>query len=401
MRARALLTVLALVDAPASAGAGSAVARSTEEVYAVPASRTLSVVGHGFGHGHGMSQHGAHGAALQGKSHQEILGFYYPGTELSQMTGKVRVLITGDTTDDVVVSPARNLRVRDLGAKRVYALPVRAKVKRWRLTVQRGRTVVQRFNGRWRPFRPGGKRFLAGDGQFVAAGPLTLWTPSGAKRYRGVLRAASPSKGSSARNTVNIVPMDAYVQGVIPAEMPASWHPEAVRSQAVAARTYATWSRNQNMQRYYQICDTTACQVYGGYDREHPSSNAAVAATTRQILTYAGQPAFTQFSASSGGWTAASSGGAPYLPAQEDPYDGHSGNPVHRWEKSVKAAVFENRYPRIGRLERIVVQNRDGNGDWGGRVGGVVLRGTKGSVTITGDDFRWVAGLRSRWFTIR
>jgi len=400
MRARATLTTVALLTATAWAGGGSAAAVPTDDVYEVPASGTLVVDGRGYGHGHGMSQHGAQGAALQGLGYREIVGFYYPGTELGSMKGKVRVLITGDTTDDVVVSPARNLRVRDLGSRSTHALPARPAIKRWRLHVVNGRTVVQRLTDRWRPFRPGGKKFLAGDGEFLANRPLTLWTPSGTKRYRGILRAASPNPGSPARDTVNIVPMNGYIKGVIPAEMPASWHPEAVKSQAIAARTYATWSRNQNMNRYYQICDTTACQVYGGLDSEDPRSNQSVASTGREILRYDGAPAFTQFSASSGGWTSASSGGAPYLPAQEDPYDGWHGNAVHTWTKEVKAGVIEKRYPKVGRLVRIRVTKRDGNGEWQGRVDEMVLEGTKGDVRITGDSFRWTAGLRSRWFTI-
>ena len=129
----------------------------------------------------------------------------------------------------------------------------------------------------------------------------------------------SPAPGSTSRVTVNSVTLDNYVKGVVPAEMPASWSPEAVQAQAVAARTYAWWSRAQFPDRYYQICDTTSCQVYKGYGGEHPAANTAVDATRGQILTYGGEPAFTQFSASSGGRTSA--GGVPYLPSKGDPYD--------------------------------------------------------------------------------
>ena len=78
---------------------------------------------------------------------------------------------------------------------------------------------------------------------------------------------------------MNVLSMDDYVRGVIPREMPASWQPEAVKAQAVAARTYATWSRDQYPSRYYQICDTSYCQVYGGQGAEDPRSNDAVTAT--------------------------------------------------------------------------------------------------------------------------
>ena len=192
--------------------------------------------------------------------------------------------------------------------------------------------------------------------------------------------------------------MDTYVKGVIPAEMPASWHPEAVKAQAVAARTYAAWSRAEAFSRYYQICDTTSCQVYSGVDGEDPRGNSAVAATARQILTHDGEPAFTQFSASRGGWTSA--GSVPYLPAQEDPYDGHDANPVHEWEVAVDAGRLEKAYPALGRLKRIRVVSRDGNGEWRGRVWELVLDGSQADRTMSGDSFRWMFGLRSSWFTI-
>ncbi len=389
-----LVTVVA-----AGVGTSPALAVSTAQSFQVPGSKTLVVRGHGFGHGHGMSQYGAQGAAAQGLDYRKIVGFYYPGTSWSQVQGQVRVLIGADTTRDVVVSPAPGLTVRDLGSGTTYPLPDIAGLTRWRLNVARdGSTVVGYRTTRWHRWNPPGVTALAGDGQFSASGPLTLWAPDGPHRYRGALRAASPTAGSSDRDTVNVLSMDNYLKGVVPREMPASWQPEAVKAQAVAARTYAAWSRAQTAGRYYQICDTTSCQVYGGYDAEDPRSNAAVDATAREILTYQGRPAFTQFSSSSGGWTAA--GSVPYLPAEEDPYDGFTGNPMHDWTAKVDATKLERAYPAIGSLQRIDVVSRDGHGDWAGRVGTMVLHGTKADRTLSGDSFRFMFGLRSSWFTI-
>lgn len=390
--APALVTGLALASVPPAA------AMSTDQSYWVSVEKQLVIRGHGFGHGHGMSQYGAYGAALEGLTHRQILDFYYPGTSWSEVKGLVRVLITADTSPDLVVSPAAGLTLTDLGDGAAYSLPDIDGVKRWRLNVSDGKAVVGYLTDRWRRFEPGGKATLVGDGQLSASGPLTLWTPAGSRTYRGVLRAASPSPGSRDRDTVNVLSMDSYVKGVIPYEMPASWPTEAVRAQAVAARTYASWSRAQNPNRYYQICDTTSCQVYGGVSGEHPRSNDAVDATARKILTYDGKAAFTQFSASSGGWTSA--GSVPYLPAQPDPYDGHDGNPVHDWELVVDASRLEKAYPAIGRLLRIRVVSRDGNGDWRGRVWTLELDGSDADRTMSGDSFRWMYGLRSSWFTI-
>ena len=360
---------------------------------------TFTVRGHGYGHGSGMSQYGAYGAARQGLTVDQILAFYYPGTTLSPIGGRIRVLVTGDTTDDLVISPAAGLTVRDRGDRTTYALPEIPGLQRWRLVVADGRTVVEYLTDAWQRWPlPDGKPGFVGAGQFKATGPLTLWTPAGAKVYRGKLRSAAPAAGSTRRDTLNILPLDDYVRGVVPYEMPSSWHPEAVKAQAVAARTYAAWTRAQYRKRYYQICDTTSCQVYGGVAGEQEAASAAVEATAGQALLYEGAPAFTQFSSSSGGWTAA--GSRPYLPAQQDPYDGHDANPNHAWSVSVARQRLERAYPAIGQLRRIQVTSRDGNGEWLGRVRTLKLDGSRADLTVSGDSFRWALGLRSTWFTI-
>ena len=318
-----------------SAASPAAASVPTNQSYPVPASGTYTMHGHGFGHGHGMSQYGAYGAAKRGLTYRQIVGFYYPGTTWGRVRSRIRVLLTSDTTTDLVVSRATGLAVHDLGSRATYRLPRIAGAARWRLDVSGTRTVVDYLTSAWHRYRPGGRATLVGDGQFGADEPITLWTPSGSRSYRGGLRAASPAPGSTARDTVNVVSLDAYVQGVIPAEMPASWSTEAVKAQAVAARTYATWSRTANPGRYWHICDTSACQVYHGAGAEDPRSNAAVAATARQILTYQHTAAFTQFASSSGGWTSA--GSRPYLVAEADPYDGFAGNPVHTWSAGPRA----------------------------------------------------------------
>ncbi|MGA9748260.1 MAG: SpoIID/LytB domain-containing protein [Nocardioides sp.] len=373
---------------------------TVDQSYWIPVNDKVVVRGHGYGHGHGMSQYGAYGAARQGLSADQIVGFYYPGTTLSQARGRIRVLISADTTDDVVVSPVAGLRVRDRGARTTYPLPTPDGVTRWRATLDGGSPVLDYLVGSsWTRWLPDGVPALAGDLQFQAGRtPLTLWTPQGERVYRGKLRAASPTPGSTRRDTVNVVRLDDYIRGVLPAEMPPGWAPEAVKAQALAARTYAAWSRARAKKRYYQVCDTTACQVYAGADAEHPLADAAVAATSRQVLAWDGAPAFTQFSSSSGGWTAA--GSVPYLPAQVDPYDAHDANPNNTWSVTLDVGRLERAYPALGELRRIRVTARDGNGDWSGRVTALQLDGTRADRTLTGDSFRWAFGLRSTWFTI-
>ena len=89
----------------------------------------------------------------------------------------------------------------------------------------------------------------------------------------------------------------------------------------------------------------------------------------------------------------------PYLPAQKDPYDGWSGNSVHSWSVRFTDSQLEAHWPSIGNLTRIVVLDRDGNGDWGGRAQSLRLVGSAGRTTVSGDTFRSVLGLRSDWIT--
>ncbi len=384
-----LVAAAVLATAPAQAASG--------HVYYVPVSRSLVVAGHGYGHGHGMSQYGAEGAAREGKSYRQIVRFYYPGTTWGTNRDLVRVLVTGDYTSGLQVRATAGLTLRDLQSRALSTLPARSGRDSWRLKPgarDRSVTVAQFHDAKgWHTWRR-----LLGDGQFEAGGPLALVLPSGATTsYRGVLRAASPYAGATVRDTVNVLPMDAYLRGVVAQEMPASWHTQALRAQAVAARTYASYEQRLNRHRYYQLCDTTACQVYGGASAETSTTDLAVAKTAGRVLLYGGHPAFTQFSSSSGGWT--SYGGQPYLPAQRDPYDDWSGNGVHDWTTPISVTRLESTFPQLGTLDDIRVVARDGHGAWGGRVNQVVLDGSDSAVALTGEDLRFMFGLRSTWFT--
>ena len=358
----------------------------------VPRSASITVKGHGYGHGRGMSQYGAEGAAREGLSWREITDFYYPGTTLGRAGGQVRVHISADTTDDLVVVPRTGLTVTDLGTDEKLTLPDR-QTNRWRLVPSdAGHRVQWLDDARWRTWRT-----LTGNGAFAGSGdPVSLVTPGGVKDYRGRLTAVPVSGG---RVTVNTVRLESYLRGVVPLEMPALWSPAAVRAQSVAARTYAAYERAHPRSSAFDVYDTTASQVYGGVDAEHPASDAAIRATRRRILESDGAPAFTQFGSSNGGWTV--QGSVSYQRARQDPYDDWAGNPVHDWSVTVWDSTFENAWPSLGNLRRIRVVDRDGNGDWGGRVSTLRLVGSKNTVTVSGETMRSTLGLRSTWVTFR
>jgi stage II sporulation protein D len=191
------------------------------------------------------------------------------------------------------------------------------------------------------------------------------------------------------------------VMGVVPGEMPSSWLPEALKAQAVAARSYALAS-DAGGEVFDQYPDTRS-QVYRGMSGEVASTNAAVRETANQVVTYNGEIVTTFFFSTSGGHTENIEnvwGGEPlpYLRGVDDPYDRIS--PRHRW--------------RIGPLTRAQVGRR-----FGGLCRGsfrrlkVIRRGvsprivsadvicSRGTVRTTGSQLRSTLGLYDNWFSVK
>ncbi|MFT7473445.1 MAG: peptidoglycan hydrolase-like amidase [Verrucomicrobiales bacterium] len=222
--------------------------------------------------------------------------------------------------------------------------------------------------------------------------------------YRGELRAV---RNDGAQRTVNAVPVESYLRAVVPLEMPASWAllgdgagAAALEAQAVSARSY---SLGENRTAYALTCDTISCQVYGGRavrrsgvltSNEHVLSNAAILSTAGSVRIRDGEVARTEFSSSTGGWTA---GGV--FPAVEDLGDAVDINPNFVWTKNIEIADIEARWSGR-RLDRIFVSERNGLGQDGGRVFEVTLEFGDETFTISGNNFRRAYGLKSDWFTI-
>ena len=363
----------------------------------VSADGKVVIDGHGYGHGRGMSQYGARGAARSGVGWRDILAFYYPGTTLGTAGGSIRVLLTAYRGATLRVTTARRLRVRDLQDGRSWPLrPPTASTRQWELRENaKGRLQVRYLDDRgWHGWRVPVRGTLRGEGELQAAEPLTL-ADTGAS-YRERLRTA---RSSGRLQAVNVLGIERYIRGVVPREMPASWETNALRAQAVAARTYAVRHRNANPRRYYNVDDTISYQVYGGVQGEAPTTNRAIADTAGTVVHHRGSPALTEFSSSSGGWTAGSS--LAYQVVKKDPYEAPSGNPNTNWTQQVDAGTLESRFPSLGDLVRIDVTGRNGGGQWGGRVDGARLVGTGGSVALSGNDLRMTLGLRSAWLRVR
>ncbi len=357
---------------------------------------SIAFKGRGFGHGIGMSQYGAYGGSQSGAMASTILGRYYPGTALADSSRYIRVLVTADDDGSLAVLAASNLRF--LQGSRSISLPTSvngAPVSHWRIeplaSDRRQSTLRYKSGSTWRTYQ---NMTWSGAADFAAPTMRLAMPGGGTVTYRYKLRAAQASSSSTTRQTVNVVHLNDYTRGVVAREVPSSWPEQALRAQSIAARTYGL--RSISSGGWYDICDTTSCQVYGGASAETARTNAAVASTANRVLTYQGSPAFTQFSSSSGGFT--NQGSQPYLRPVNDPWDGTSANPNRSWTQNVSVSTIRARYPSIGTPQRLRVTKRNGHGADGGRVSSLQIIGSAGSVTVTGPAARSAFGLKSDWF---
>jgi stage II sporulation protein D len=361
MPSRSAITIAALaVSAVAAAPAGAAT--------------KFTIRGAGFGHGVGMSQYGAMGYAQHGARYDAILAHYYTGTKLGTTSPAqpVRVLLssslapsfTGATrAGNRTLSPSRTYTARAHGVGSVDLL--------------RAGKRVATFTG---PLQVAG-----GDGTLVTGG----------RRYRGTLTFAPDPLGGIA--VINTLGLDDYVRGVVAWESPSSWPAEALEAQAVAARTYAITTHRSGS--FDQYADTRS-QMYGGVTAETRATDAAVAATRGQVVTYGGHPVTTYFFSTSGGRTEdiedSVLGGSPqpWLKSVEDPYD--SVSPRHRWTPQTMtltqagaklSGLYRGKFRGISVVRRGVSP----------RIVLADVVGTRGRTRVSGATLRSRLGLYDTW----
>lgn len=220
--------------------------------------------------------------------------------------------------------------------------------------------------------------------------------------YRGMLTF---SVNGSTMTGVNVIGLEEYLYGVVPSEMPKSYAEEALKAQAVAARTYAMTKLGAHTGSGYQLCDTTACQVYKGYSNEADATTAAVDATAGEVACYNGSPIEAVFSASTGGYTENSenvwNAAVPYLRAV--PELGEYGD--NSWTKTLTldelTALLQAKGAGIGTAKDIVITKLS----TGGRVQELQIVGTSGTKTLTKENIRTYFSsacgtLPSKMFTI-
>ncbi len=243
---------------------------------------------------------------------------------------------------------------------------------------------------------------MPGQGGFVKIARLDS-RPFGAtglpwKRYRGFLTVRR--EPDSSLRVINTVPLEPYLYGVIPAEIGANVPMEAMKAQAVAARTYALKNRGKCAVDGFDLDDTTRCEGYYGLDGETAASNAAVDGTRGQVLTYKGQLIDAPYSTDSGGMTACDdSGDCPYLQAvrDSDPSDGQdyaASGRYHTWTQTFTPAhiaqlLARDPRTRVGKFLSLTIDGLDASG----RITTATVAGADGTLrSVTGPQLRQILG---------
>jgi stage II sporulation protein D len=366
-----LLFVCAALLAP---GAGLLVPGSA---LASTAKSSFTIKGAGFGHGIGMSQYGALGFSLHHYSYTAIIKHYYENTSIGVLkpAPEITVLLEDGA-----------LTFRSASAANGYAL-----------SPSRSYGALMTSSGRI-------ELISAGKSYGTYRTPLEITDKGtidviGLGEYRGglVLRG----DGDGGIETVNKLPLQSYVRGVISAEMPSSWPLAALEAQAVAARTYAV--AVQPASPDFDVYPDTRSQMYGGVSAETASTNTAAADTNGEIVEHDGLPAVTYFFSSSGGHTESIQnvwlGTEPlaWLKGVSDPYDNAGGNPYYRWKVKLSLAsaadVLRGFYK--GSLRGIKVLKTGVSP----RVVNAEVVGTKGSSDISGPQLQQLFSTMSTYMS--
>jgi SpoIID/LytB domain protein len=378
---------------------------------ALPPDAVVSVRGHGWGHGRGMGQWGARGMATSGSTYSQILTHYYSGVSIGtrSATEDIRVLV--ESSADVIMSSDAPFTLWWSNGTKFATSDTTYRF--WRVSWNEGATAhrVEKstsWKGPWTYVTQSGYYVVFHAGtqllQLVKDNSNVYW-------FRGKMIARHSSVGGL--YAIEELLMQEYLYGVVPREMPSSWPAEALKAQAAAARTYAAYKKDYARAQGYpsDICATTSCQAYlgnasapypGGTKKnlEASSTNASVDATNGKVVIYSNKAILAEYSSSTGGYSAP--GNVPYQKAVPDP--GDAGSPNHDWEGRLTVADVEKKWPTIGSLVDIKVTDRNGFGDWGGRVDEMQIIGTSATVTVSGGAFRSAFsgfGVKSDWFYVQ
>ena len=234
-----------------------------------------------------------------------------------------------------------------------------------------------------------------GSGEIIVEPTDNGYVWIGDRWYRGRTRLVRQGQGITA---INYVDIEQYLYSVVGAEAVASWPLEALKAQAVAARSYALYKRSNARKSLYDVDTTIGTQVYKGLDSEYLTTHEAVNGTSGQIMTYGGKVILAAFHSSSGGhtenvediWTSP----LPYLRGVVD-YDQNS--PVFEWTKLFSPEEISIRLGTVGRIKTMIPEKTTPHG----RIVTMRVIGDRGTTTVTGKQLRKALDLRSTLFRVK
>jgi stage II sporulation protein D len=326
-------------------------------------------IGGGTEHGVGMSQYGAEGMAKMGKNYFDILGHYYTNTKVAtRNTSGVNIrvgIVLGGSGGRVYVRGGS----AHLGGQLINQdgfIDVSPSIGDATLTPDSGSTYFE-----------------------------VDYKLSGYNQYYGSLEFKNIG---GSLYTINIINIEQYLRGVVPAESPHSWPIEALKAQAVAARSYALCNINSDPGSAFDVDDTTRFQVYLGKSYYQTETDQAVSQTAGQVVVYGADVVPAYFFSTSGGYTENNEnvwGGSPrpYLRGVPSPWETDS--PYWSWSTQtfsraeLSQILDSDNRTSIGVIQQIDIINRGISG----RVIGVKLTGSTATKIITGQDFRQVLNL--------
>jgi stage II sporulation protein D len=349
---------------------------------AVPAAASAKVwvvKGAGFGHGVGMSQYGAYGYAKHGFPYDAILTHYYTGTTIGT---------TSDQTVRVLLLDGAN-RVAFHGAGSACGAALKP-----------GKTYVAKRKGGGVLLRSKKGTLIARCGAAMTAAGAPTVVVAGKGTYRGWLEVRASSTGLVA---INVVELEDYVRGVVSRESPPSWPIEALKTQAVAARSYVL-STATSRGSLFDVYDDTRSQAYGGVAAETAKTDQAVSDTHLQVVLYHGKVAQTFFFSTSGGHTENNEFSSlgfgqpaiPYLRGVDDPYEADAGSPYEHWKRKFSRGRMTSALSGLGlrgKLRNIVVTQRGVSP----RIVQANLVGSGGTTTVNGPQLAGALGLPGTW----
>lgn len=425
-----LVASLLVFPTPAALGAECRPAGGANDVLApdwrqVPGNAAVAVAGAGFGHGVGMSQYGARGAALLGCSYQTILATYYPGTKLSAqpMPNSVRIGLYDMTTGQAsLVAEGGAIRWECTGFCAGFPRSDQAAgTKRVLSSLPNGSFVMDYTSTEGAP-----QRWTGGDQSTALRAyhePAVAFFPEINRRSRWGHTVFDSQSGATWGLTVieaigsggGTTGMERYLWGLD--EMPASWPAEALKAQAVAARSYALlrMTGSRGACRCFDLYATARDQnwVGWGHEKQSPSWVAAVNATARFVLRHGSRTADAFYSATTGGWSESArdvwgSSDVPYLQSVDTSrWELAGSDPYRRWTAAFSESDLAARFG-LTTFRSLTVITRGKGGrptavdsiDAGTDPDGVRVDGTDATgapITrwFSGEGLRWALGVRS------